>query len=221
MLSEEIVLPMRPGTVDHAVFTAALRGEPCDVVGPTSRSRRLPSDSWRQPANVADRVLLGHCIGATIDIGCGPGRMTQHLAARGVRVLGIDVVAEAVALTRRRGASALRRDVFEPVPAEGRWDTALLADGNIGIGGEPVRLLRRVFDLLSPSGRVVADLARPGVGLQRVALHLVCGGSRSAPFPWSFVGVDAVRAVAAAAGFVVDAVHEFDGRWFTVLEKPW
>lgn len=81
--------------------------------------------------------MLAHCVGTTLDIGCGPGRMSQALAARGACVLGIDVVPEAVTLTRARGASALVCDVFAPVLGEGRWDTALLADGNIGIGGGP------------------------------------------------------------------------------------
>jgi glycosyltransferase A (GT-A) superfamily protein (DUF2064 family) len=40
----------------------------------------------------------------------------------------------------------------------GRWDTVLLADGNIGIGGLPVVLLRRVAALL------VAHRPRPGRG---------------------------------------------------------
>ena len=42
----------------------------------------------------------------------------------------------------RRGGAALRRDVFAPLPGEGRWYTALLADGNVGIGGDPVALLQ-------------------------------------------------------------------------------
>jgi SAM-dependent methyltransferase len=210
-----------PSASDHVVFSAALRGEPCHVVGPDSRLRRLPSDTWRQAAGAGDRVVLGHCIGATLDIGCGPGRMVQHLAAQGGCVLGIDVVPEAVTLTRERGGSALLRDVFDPLPAEGRWDTALLADGNIGIGGDPVRLLRRVHNLLSAPGRTVVDLGRPGVGVLTASLHLVCGERRSSPFPWSFVGVDAVRAIAAAAAFMVEELHEYDGRWFAVLGKQW
>lgn len=86
-----------------------------------------------------------------------------------MRVLGIDVVPEAVALTRERGASALVRDVFAPVPGEGWWDTALLANGNIGIGGDPVTLLRRVHALLLPGGRAVVEVARPGVGMRMVS----------------------------------------------------
>ena len=77
--------------------------------------------------------------------------------------LGIDVVHEAVGQTRARGAAALRRDIFGAVPGEGRWQTALLADGNVGIGGDPVALLRRLRRLLLPGGRVVVEVAPPGV----------------------------------------------------------
>jgi SAM-dependent methyltransferase len=203
----------------YDVFTAALRGEACCVLGIATQAQQLPMGSWSKVADTADRVVLGHCTGATLDIGCGPGRMSQHLARQGGCVLGIDLVPEAVALTRERGSSALVRDVYEHLPGEGRWDTALLADGNIGIGGDPVRLLGRVYDLLAPNGRVVVDLAAPGAGIQTVMLTLECAGTRSAPFAWSFVGPESVRQVALAAGMYVAGLHEYDGRWFAVLEK--
>ena len=101
----------------------------------------LPVGRWRSNADAEDCALLDHCVGHTIDVGCGPGRMSEHLMARGHGVLGIDLVAEAVRQARRRGVAALRRDVFAQLPGEGRWDTVLLADGNIGIGGDPVALL--------------------------------------------------------------------------------
>lgn len=163
--------------------------------------------------------MLAHCTGPTLDIGCGPGRMSEHLAARGIDVLGIDIVPEAVELTRARGASALHRDVFDEVPAEGRWRCALLADGNIGIGGDPVALLRRVRAVLAPGGWVVADVAPPGTAMRAHAISLECGGRRSDPFAWSVLGVEAATDVAHAAGLSVAGVHDHDGRWFVVLSK--
>ena len=52
-------------------------------------------------------------------------------------MLGVDISRTAVARVRQAGASALHRSVFDPLPGQGRWGTALLADGNIGIGGLP------------------------------------------------------------------------------------
>lgn len=201
------------------VFTSALRGEVCHVLGLDDLPLRLPVSVWHRVADLGDAAVLAHCIGPTIDIGCGPGRMTQLLAERGHAVLGIDVVPEAVFQTRERGVSALLRDVFEDLPGEGRWSTALLADGNIGIGGDPGALLARIATLLGAGGRVVADLAPPGTGLRTRNIRLATGSRRSGAFPWSVVGVEAVGALADGAGLTVTGVHQHGRRWFAVLDR--
>jgi len=201
------------------VLSEAFRGDPCTVHGMLRTPFTLPVAGWRGRANESDRVVLSHCCGPTLDIGCGPGRMTEELRARGQQALGIDVLPEAVAQAQSRGVAAVTRDVFEPVPGQGRWACALLADGNIGIGGDPVALLQRVWTLLAPGGRVVADLAPPGIGLRTRFVSIRCAGRTSEPFPWSLVGPESLRDIAMSAGFTVVGLHEYVGRWFTVLEK--
>ncbi len=200
------------------VYAAALRGEPCQLHGLLSEPVDLPVHLWSGPVSDSDRALLALCRGRTLDIGCGPGRMAAHLAERGHEVGGIDVVPEAVRQTRERGVSAWLTDVFDAVPRAGEWETVLLADGNIGIGGDPVRLLRRVRELLAPDGRVVADVAAYGEGLRIVDLHLRAGTGTSSPFPWGVVGADQAGAVSAAAGLRLTATYEHADRWFVVLE---
>lgn len=200
-----------------AVFAAALLGNDCHVVGLADEPQALPVPGWSRPASASDLAVLGHCRGETLDVGCGPGRMTRALAELGHAALGIDVVPEAVQMTRRRGALALLRDVFGPVPGEGRWETALLADGNIGIGGDPRALLVRLHRMLAPGGRVVVDLAAPGVGVRSRSVHLETRLLRSRPFPWAVVGVDAIGFLAATSGFSVHGVHVHGARWFAVL----
>lgn len=201
------------------VFAHALRGEPAYLVLTGSR-RRLPVDDWTREPDAADHALVGLCRGATLDIGCGPGRLTAELTARGHVTLGIDLVHEAVRQTMRRGGTALRRDVFGPVPGEGRWETALLADGNIGIEGDPIALLRRVRRLLTGGGRVVVEVAPPGAPSARLTARLACGCSTSAPFPWAVVGIDDVPGLAVRTGLAeVDRVH-VAGRWAVVLQGP-
>jgi SAM-dependent methyltransferase len=199
------------------VFASALRGEACLVVDADGRRGRLPTGTWLRDADGVDRALLELCHGPTVDIGCGPGRMAQALARRGRPVLGIDVVPEAVRLSLGRGVAALLRDVFDPIPGEGRWETALLADGNIGIGGDPVALLERVRQLIAPAGRVVVELGRPGTGVRTRHIRLQSESGRSEIFPWTLVGTDAIAAVAQASGLRLESRHRFGDRWCAVL----
>ena len=201
------------------VFARALGGEPTTVVGLGEGPRPLPVADWTRAADHVDHRLVALCQGPTLDIGCGPGRLTEALADLGHVALGIDVVASAVHLTRRRGASAILRDVFASLPGEGRWQTALLADGNLGIGGDPAALLRRVREILDPRGQVVAEVAAPGVPSSSGWATLHCAGHRSRPFRWAVVGADDIRRLAGGVGLAVDAVHCLGGRWAAVMRE--
>ena len=138
---------------------------------------------------------------------------------QGHRVLGIDIVTEAVRQARARGVSALRRDVFAPLPGEGRWDTVLLADGNIGIGGDPLALLARAVELLAPDGRVVVDLAPPGFGIRTRSIAISTPVGTTRPFRWTVVAADAIGPLAATVGLPVCHGLQVAGRWFSVLER--
>lgn len=180
------------------------------------RLTRLPLRRWYGAAEPALRAVLDRCTGPAVDVGCGPGRVAAALTHRGVVALGIDTCPAAVRLARHRGAAALRRDVFDPLPGEGRWAHVLLVDGNIGIGGDPVALLRRCAQLLRPGGTVLVELDRPGAGVWRGPARVVPGPV----FPWARLGVEAAGRVAADAGLTVRAVVERDGRWFAELVRP-
>ena len=98
----------------------------------------LWADDWRR-LRPGDASLIDRCSGPTLDVGSGPGRLAVALAERGVPTLGIDVAPHAVSVARSAGSLTLLRDVFSRVPGTGRWKIVLLADGNIGIGGDPSR----------------------------------------------------------------------------------
>jgi SAM-dependent methyltransferase len=201
-----------------SVYTHALQGHPCTVWEGDLAPQSLPTPTWRADASPSDRALLAHCVGPTVDIGCGPGRMTEALAFAGHAVLGLDVVPEAVRQTRSRGVPALRRSVFDALPGEGRWGTALLADGNIGIGGDPVALLERISELIADVGRVVVDVAPWGAGVVTRHVRLETAHGLSAEFPWTVVGADAIQAVAHAAGLGPATGHRYGDRWWAVVE---
>ncbi|MEV4619000.1 class I SAM-dependent methyltransferase [Asanoa sp. NPDC049573] len=204
-------------------FATALRGEAPGghwLVHGDGHRARLPVARWHGEIEPAAAAVVARCTGPTIDLGCGPGRITRALGRAGISALGIDACAEAVAATRSRGAVAIHQDLFDPLPAEGRWAHAVLLDGNIGIGGDPVALLRRCRSLLAPAGTVLVELDGPGAGCWRGHAR-VAGPRRLGPvFPWARLGIDEAARVAARAGFAVRAVVEHTGRWFAELGQP-
>ncbi len=174
---------------------------------------------WCGQPDTADYSVIARASGSVLDVGCGPGRLTVALAAKGIATLGIDVTPEAVRLTRASGGLALHRSVFGPVPAEGRWATVLLIDGNIGIGGDPVTLLRRVGELVHPQGIALVEVAADGplqVGPARIR---AADGSSTEWFRWARVPVASIGLVAGAAGLVVREAWSSDGRWFVSLQR--
>jgi hypothetical protein len=114
----------------------------------------------------------------------------------------------------------LRRSVFDPLPGQGRWGTALLADGNIGIGGFPDELLRRCARLLAPGGRLLIEVERDEVDERMTAWLEHADGRRGAAFPWARLGVSALLELAAAAGLHVLEEWDHADRVFVSVTTP-
>ena len=182
---------------------------------------RHDAGRWTAVADAVDRRLLARCAGPTIDLGCGPGRLVAALGELGVPALGVDVSAAAVAMARARGALAVRRDVLAAgLPGEGRWACALLADGNVGIGGHPRRLLRRVARLVARGGALLVEVAAEDVdrrGDVRIVGH---GGRDSHPFPWATLGAPALVREARLSGWRPGERWADGGRRFVALLRP-
>lgn len=172
---------------------------------------------WCGAADPTDLVLLGRSQGVVLDIGCGPGRLVTALTRQRRHTVGVDTSATAVALARRADATVLLRSVFDRLPAEGRWDTVLLADGNVGIGGDPAVLLRRCGELVDPRGRVLVELRAGATGLRTGRLRLENEMQSGGWFPWADVGPDAIGGLAHAAGLRVQDAWQHRGRSFAAL----
>jgi SAM-dependent methyltransferase len=199
------------------LYEHALAGQTRPEIEHADGSRTpLRVDDWLH-IRPGDTSIVDRCKGATLDVGSGPGRLTVALAERGIPALGIDVTPYAVELARTAGALALLRDVFGHVPGAGRWMTVLLADGNIGIGGDPVALLRRVAELLTATGQAVVEVQSPGTELRSEQVRLRHGDQESPWFPWAYVGVDQIAKLAAEAGLAIAETWDAHGRWFGVL----
>jgi SAM-dependent methyltransferase len=182
--------------------------------------RAQDASAWLHVADPIDTRVLHDLDGPVLDVGCGPGRHVVALAERGVVTLGIDVALVALSVARMRGAPALERSIFARVPGAGRWRTALLLDGNVGIGGDPEALLHRIRELLAPRGMVVleADPARSPDIARTVRLEIK---GRAGPwFELAHVAVDEIACLADVAGFSVARQWTDGGRHFAHLRAP-
>ncbi|MBM7774288.1 SAM-dependent methyltransferase [Actinokineospora baliensis] len=199
-------------------FAAALTGTATTLELSDGRTSPLHPDRWRDRAAGADRWLLDRCHGPTLDLGCGPGRLVEALLVRGLTVLGVDKSDHAIAQCHDRAVPVRRADIFTSLPAEGRWDHVLLADGNIGIGGDPVALLRRAAALVRAGGNVLVEIAPRPSGLWRgAARSRDHRGALGQWFAWAEVGADAIVAVARLAGLAVLEQGGAAGRAFVRL----
>ena len=200
------------------LYEAALAGAVQAEVEHSDGTRiPLDVDRWLE-TTPGDVSLVDRCSGATLDVGSGPGRLTVALAERGIPALGIDVTPYAVQIAQSSGAFTILRDVFGRVPGTGRWQTVLLADGNIGIGGDPAALLRRISDLLAPDGHALVEVQAPGVPLRSEQVRLCREGRAGDWFPWAYVGADQIGDVAQSAGLALRETWTAGGRWFAALE---
>jgi len=183
------------------------------------RSWPLPLQRYLGPLTTADEAVLARASAPVLDVGCGPGRHVLALARRGTLAIGVDVSPVAVRMARKRGASVLHGSVFDGIPGVGAWGTALLLDGNIGIGGRPTALLARLAGLLRPGGLVLVELEAPGGPSGRTVIRLEAGDAVSDWFAWAHVGRDEIELHATAAGLVLRDTWQCDGRWFACLVR--
>lgn len=201
------------------VFDHGYGGHPLLVqrVGDEARSP-VDVSRWTSPADDVDLLVVSRCEAPVLDLGCGPGRLVRALTESGVPALGIDISAEAVRLSMQAGAPALRARLEDRLPGEGRWGTVLLIDGNIGIGGDVVRLLDRCRSLVTPGGLVVCEVdPRPWrLEVEDLVLH---SHGTTAALTWSRVGAGALGALAARLDLWVTEEWSAGGRVFVVLRR--
>ncbi|WP_407700361.1 class I SAM-dependent methyltransferase [Streptomyces beihaiensis] len=179
----------------------------------------LDVERWCAGADAADLSALHRCEGSVLDLGCGPGRLVAALTSAGRSALGVDVSEAAVDRARRLGGPVVHRSVFDELPDEGGWGTALLMDGNIGIGGDPAALLGRVTQLVRPGGLLIVETAPQEVD-ERVEVQVDDGrGATGALFPWARVGPRALERHSRPAGWRATTRWTVGERRFTALRS--
>jgi SAM-dependent methyltransferase len=212
------------GAVDAlALYENALLGAPegaggLHAVGEDGARRRLPIARWMGTPDAAEEAVLARAVGPVLDIGCGVGRHVIALSRRGVRATGVEVSPIAAAIAREGGGEVIVGSIFE-APTTSGWQTALLLDGNIGIGGDATRLLRRTVTLLAPAGRILVELEPPAGAPRDRRVRLEDERAVSRWMPWHFVAADEIDGLAAAAGLAVHERWQAGDRWFAQLRR--
>jgi SAM-dependent methyltransferase len=173
---------------------------------------------WNADADGTDLRLLASVRGPVLDVGCGPARMVRAAMDLGLDALGIDVSPAAIEIARASGVRVLQRSVFDPLPGEGRWQTVLLVDGNIGIGGDVHALLARCRQLICGAGEVVVEL-HPEHDRDRTYTGRLVDtlGGRSASFPWAEIGLRRLVDRAEQVGLELRQAWSADERSFCRL----
>lgn len=188
------------------------------AIGDDGTRRRLPFERWLRRAADEEEQLLEWAVGPVLDVGCGAGRHLIALRRRGIGATGVEISARAAQIARARGAEVIEGSIFD-APRRAGWGTALLLDGNIGIGGDPERLLARIAALLRPGGRALVELDPPRSRTRMLRLRLEGPHDVSDWIPWAWVGVDAIGPIATVAGLTLEDIWSTEQRWFARLRR--
>lgn len=108
-----------------------------------------------------------------LDIGISRGDFAAALARHGNRVVGVDISAQAVSLSRARGIEAYRLDVeTDPLTELGEFDGALMLE-IVEHLIDPLFVLRKVREIIRPGGWLV--LSTPNAAYVKWRLELLRG----------------------------------------------
>ncbi|MGQ0641176.1 MAG: class I SAM-dependent methyltransferase [Gemmatimonadaceae bacterium] len=156
---------------------------------------------------------------SALDIGCGEGWLARVLAARGVRVLGVDVVPELIAAAQRTGGGEFRVASYEMIAA-GELEIPVLdvAIANFSlIGNESVgNLLRSLPRLLKTGGALIVQTLHPVIACGDAPYvdgwrHGSWAGFSDEfrdPAPWYFRTLESWQRLLVTSGMRVVALRE-------------
>jgi SAM-dependent methyltransferase len=167
------------------------------------------------PFGVPEVLAAVHGTERVVDAGCGSGRLTVAIAARGAAVTGFDKSASALADARARAESAgvrltlVEADLDAGLPFADHAFDAVTSRLALMVADDPVATLHELARTLTPDGRIVTVLwatveLNPWFDAPREAVRAVLGAEHGA-FAGAFGRLgspDAAAEAHRAAGFV-------------------
>jgi SAM-dependent methyltransferase len=177
-----------------------------------------------------------------LDVGCGPGRHSHALAARGIEVLGIDISARFVAIATERtppGAPAsFRRLDARALPFDAEFDAAFtLCQGGFGLvpPGDDALVLDGIARALRAGGRMAMSAfssyfqvrylqegnsfdAGTGVHHERTVIKDEAGTDAEVDLWTTCYTARELRLLCANAGLEVDAIWSVEPGKYARLE---
>lgn len=174
-----------------------------------------------------DRVALGLCRGAILDVGACAGALALPLQAAGHEVTALELLPGAVAVMRARGVRDARHGDLWTFAPERRYDTVLaLMNGAAAAATMAglIPLLAALAERLAPHGQLLIDStdlrakggrgrARRGDGRYVGELQYQLGyeGERGPPLPQLFVDPDRLAEAGEAVGLTSEVVWKGRG----------
>ncbi len=140
-----------------------------------------------------------------LDLGCGDGALTEHLARAGCRVIGADIDENMLVAARARGLQVVRAS-GEDLPFEREFD-AVFSNAALHWMADAGAVLEGVHRALRPGGRFVAEMGGHGnVAAIITAMRAVArrrGADESLAAPWFFPTPEVYAGLLRRAGLQV------------------
>jgi SAM-dependent methyltransferase len=117
---------------------------------------------WQQ----LEKDAMKYARGRVLDVGCGAGRHSLYLQAKGLDVTGIDNSPLAIKICRQRGLKKARVMAFKDVGKfkPDSFDTVIMMGNNFGLFGSfklAQTLLKKLHRLTSPDALIIAMTRDP------------------------------------------------------------
>ena len=194
-------------------------------------------DSWRKNApawtvavregriesrQITDRAIVDAVLSrsprSVLDIGCGEGWLVRQVAAKNIRVIGVDVVPALIDAAQRAGGGDFRVMSYEGIAA-GRLGVSVdVVVCNFSLlGKESVEgVFRAVPSLLNSRGSLIVQTLHPVTACGdlpyrdgwRQGSWVGCGTGFSEPAPWYFRTLERWRTMFAENGILLCEVVE-------------